>query len=296
MDAAIPSQATPARDRYRKWTLGRLLRGLPVKVLILFLLIIELYPLFWLITSSLKTNFEFLNNPFWSLPSTLNLQNYVDAVNIGGVATSIRNSLTVTIPSVFTILMLGSMAGFALEVMVWKGRHAVLLLIVGGIMVPLQMILLPLFTVYFKVGLTNSLWPLFLTYVGHSLPLTVFLMAAYFRAIPRELFEAATLDGANIFRAFWTVGLPMVKNGLFTCGLLMFFSIYNDLLISLTFNTRKELMTVQVGLLNFSGEYGQILYGPLFAAICLTVVGTLIVYIILNQQVMKGLAGGALKA
>jgi raffinose/stachyose/melibiose transport system permease protein len=295
MESTLPARMTP-RPVYKKWTIAKFIKSLPVKFLILFLLVIEVYPLFWLVTSSFKTNPEFLNNPFWALPETLNIQNYVDAINIGGVATSIRNSLTVTLPSVFTILLFGAMAGFALEVMVWKGRHKVLLLIVGGIMVPLQMVLLPLFTVYFKVGLTNSLWPLYLTYVGHSLPLTVFLMAAYFRAVPREMFEAATLDGANIFRAFWSVGLPMVRNGLFTCGLLMFFSIYNDLLISLTFNTRKELMTVQVGLLNFNGEYGQILYGPLFAAICLTVMGTFVVYVILNQQVMKGLAGGAMKA
>ncbi len=284
------------RSRRRPFSLRRFMNGVPGKILIGFLLVIEIYPLFWLISSSFKQTPEFLNNPFWALPSGLDFQNYIDAWTLGGVGTSLRNSLLVTLPSVAVILLFGAMAGFALEVMVWKGRHKVLLLIIGGIMVPLQMILLPLFTIYFKLGLTDSLWPLFFTYIGHSLPLTVFLMVAYFRAIPRELFEACTLDGAGIFRMFWSVGLPMVRNGLFTCGLLMFFSIYNDLLISMTFNTHKDMMTIQVGLLNFNGEYGQVLYGPLFAAICMTVMGTLVVYMILNQQVMKGLAGGAVKA
>ena len=162
-------------------------------------------------------------------------------------------------------------------------------------MVPLQMVILPLFTIYFKLGLTNSHWPLYLTYIGHALPLTVFLMASFYKAVPKEMFEAGALDGAGIYRMFWSIGLPSVRNGLFTVGLLMFFSIYNDLLISLSFNIDRDLMTIQVGLLNFNGEYGQVLYGPLFAAISMTVMGTFLVYLLLNQQIMKGMAGAAVK-
>jgi raffinose/stachyose/melibiose transport system permease protein len=87
----------------------------------------------------------------------------------------------------------------------------------------------------------------------------------------------------------------MVRNGLLTVAVLMFFSTYNDLLIALTFITAKDKSTVQVGLLNFQGEYGSVLYGPLFAGICMTVLGTLVVYLLLSRQIMQGLAGGALK-
>ena len=258
----------------------------PAKLLILVLLVVEIYPLFWLVSTSLKSTQEFLNTPFWSLPRSLDFQNYADAWTLGRIGVSLQNSLTVTIPSVVFILLLGAAAGFALEVMIWKGRNGVLLAILGGIMVPVQMILLPLFTMYFKIGLTNTLWPLVLTYVGHGLPLTTFLMAAYFRAVPRELFESATLDGAGILRSFFSIGLPLVRNGLLTVALLMFFS---------TFITSKDKSTVQVGLLNFQGEYGSVLYGPLFAGICMTVLGTLVVYLLLSRQIMQGLAGGALK-
>jgi len=270
-------------------------RGLPTKLLILLLLVIEVYPLFWLVSTSLKSTQEFLNTPFWSLPQSLEFQNYADAWTLGRIGVSLQNSLMVTVPSVFFILILGAMAGFALEVMIWKGRNGVLLAILCGIMVPVQMILLPLFTIYFKVGLTNTLWPLLLTYIGHGLPLTTFLMAAYFRAVPRELFESSTLDGAGILRSFFSIGLPMVRNGLLTVALLMFFSTYNDLLIALTFITSRDKSTVQVGLLNFQGEYGSVLYGPLFAGICMTVLGTLVVYLFLSRQIMQGLSGGALK-
>jgi len=270
-------------------------RGIPAKLLILLLLVIDVYPVFWLVSTSLKSTQEFLNTPFWALPRSLAFQNYADAWTLGRIGLSLQNSLMVTIPSVIFILLLGAAAGFTLEVMIWKGRNTVLLVILGGIMVPVQMILLPLFTIYFKIGLTNTLWPLIFTYIGHGLPLTTFLMAAYFRSVPRELFESCTLDGAGILRSFFSVGLPMVRNGLLTVALLMFFSTYNDLLIALTFITSRDKSTVQVGLLNFQGEYGSVLYGPLFAGICMTVLGTLVVYLFLSRQIMQGLAGGALK-
>nr|WP_258562731.1 carbohydrate ABC transporter permease [Nocardioides sp. MAH-18] len=191
--------------------------------------------------------------------------------------------------------MFGTAAGFALEVMVWRGRNAILLAFLIGIMVPGQMILLPLFTTYFQLGLTGSLWPLIITYTAIGLPLTVFMMASYFRAVPREIFEAAVLDGASMFRAFFFVGFPMVRNAVFTVALVQFFFLWNDLLIALTFTNSSDLRTVQVGLLNFTGQFGQTQYGPLFAGICINVFGALALYLVLNQKIMKGLAGGAVK-
>ena len=95
--------------------------------------------------------------------------------------------------------------------MKWRGRNGVLLLFLAGIIIPRQMVLLPLFTVYFNLHLTNSLWSLIITYTAFGLPLTIFLMVGYFRAVPREIFEAATLDGASIYSAFFRIALPMVR-------------------------------------------------------------------------------------
>ncbi|GAA3116624.1 raffinose/stachyose/melibiose transport system permease protein [Kribbella aluminosa] len=265
------------------------------RLLIAVLLVVVCYPMFWILATSFKNQNEFLDKPLWKLPATLHGSNYVDAWTNGRLGHNALNSLLVTVPSLAMILVFGAAAGFALEVMVWRGRSTTLLLIVGGIMVPAQIILLPLFTIYFKLGLSNTLWPLIITYVGHGLPLTVFLMATYFRGVPREMFEAATIDGAGIYRMFWSVAVPMVRNGLFTVALLMFFSIWNDLLIALTFNVDKNLQTVQVGLLNFSDEYGSLQYGPLFAAISITVFSTLLVYVFINRQVMRGLTAGSVK-
>ena len=268
---------------------------LPLRFFIVILMIIEIYPMVWMFLGSFKTQNEFLNDPFWALPQNWSLDNYVEVFTTGDFGQYIINSIIVVFPSLLVILVIGVAAGFALEVMVWKGKGTVLLLFLMGIMVPTQMILLPLFTIYFRLHLTGTYWPLILTYIATGLPLTVFMMATFFRAVPREMFEAATLDGANIYRLFWTIGIPLVRNALFTVGLVQFFFLWNDLLVALTFTSSSSLRTIQVGLLNFTGQYGAVQYGPTFAAIAVSVFGTLLIYLFLNQQVMKGLTAGSVK-
>ncbi|MDT3442274.1 MULTISPECIES: carbohydrate ABC transporter permease [unclassified Pseudofrankia] len=266
-----------------------------VKVVIGLLLVVEVYPLLWMFLTSLKSNSDYLNKSTWSLPTSWEWGNYSEAWTTGHIGLYVRNSLLATAPALLLIIVLGTAAGFALQIMVWKGRGLMLIIFLAGIMVPSQMILLPLFTVYFRAGLSGTLWPLILTYTGTGLPLTVFMMATYYRAVPRELFEAATIDGAGILRSFWSISIPMVRNAILTVGLVQFFFIWNDLLIALTFTNNQDLRTIQVGLLNFTGDFGATQYGPLFAAICINVIGTLVIYLFLNQKVMKGLTGGAVK-
>lgn len=270
-------------------------RRLPLRLLIAIVLIIEVYPILWMLLGSFKTQSEFLNEPFWALPQSWDIVNYIEVFTAGEFGKYIANSVIAVFPSLAIILIFGTAAGFALEVMVWKGRGTVLLLFLAGIMVPAQMILLPLFTIYFRTNLNGTLWPLIITYVALGMPLTVFMMATFFRSVPREIFEASTLDGASIFRSFFSIGLPLVKNALFTIGLVQFFFLWNDLLIALTFTNSSDLRTIQVGLLNFTGEYGAVQYGPTFAAISVNVLGTLLIYVFLNQQVMKGLTAGSVK-
>lgn len=290
---AVNAQAAAALRRTRK--LRQFVERLPIRILVVILVVITVFPMIWVVLGSFKTQNEFVTGGVLSLPQSWSLENYAQAWFAGDFAINVRNSILATFPSLFFLLLFGVAAGFALEVLVWKGRNTVLLLFVAGIMVPGQMLLVPLFISYFRLGLTETIWPLILTYVAMGLPLTVFMMAAYFRAIPREVFEAATIDGAGMIRAFWSIGLPMIKNAILTIGLVQFFSIWNDLLIALTFVTNRDLATIQVGLLNFSGEYGSMQYGPLFAAISLNVMGTLLVFVFLSRKVMAGMASGALK-
>jgi raffinose/stachyose/melibiose transport system permease protein len=270
-------------------------RRLPARLLVAVLLVIELYPLLWLLIGSFKSQSDHLNKPTWSLPTHWMWGNYETAWVTGNLGTYIRNSLVAVLPSLALVIIMGAAAGFALQVMRWRLRGSVMLLFLAGIMVPSQMILLPLFTIYYQTGLSGTLWPLIITYTATGLPLTVFMMATYFRSIPREVFEASTLDGASAIRSFWSIGFPMMRNAVFTIALVQFFFLWNDLLIALTFTTQDYLRTVQVGLLNFTGQFGAVDYGPTFAAICINMFIVLVLYIFLNQRVMRGLAAGAVK-
>ena len=285
--------STPPQ-RQTKYSASKLLARLPLWILIVLLLIVVLYPLLWLVLSSFKTTEEFNTGVFWSLPTGFAWQNYALAWT-SGMGTYFLNSILVVFPSLFLVLVLSLAASFGLEVMKWRFNNVVLLAFLAGIMIPAQMILLPLFTIYFQAGLINTRWALIITYTATTLPLSVFLMSGFFKGVPRTIIEAAILDGANIYQVFSQVAVPMIANGLITVGLVNFFFLWNDLLFSLTFNSSDNLRTIQTGLLNFSGQYGQIDWGPTFAGAAIAVFPTLVVYLVLNQQVIKGLTAGSVK-
>ena len=278
----------------RRESIRKALSRVPVWVLIGVVLVLVVYPLIWLLLSSFKTSDEFATGAFWSLPAGLDWQNYSQAWN-AGMSTYFVNSLLTVFPALFLILVFSLAASFALEVMKFRGSNGILLAFLAGVMVPLQMTLLPLFTIYFQSGLINTRWALIITYTAFGLPLSVFLMAGFFKNVPRTVIEAAVLDGASVFQVFYRVAVPMVANGLVTIGLVQFFFLWNDLLFSLTFISSDNLRTIQTGLLNFTGQYGQVQWGPTFAGIALTVFPTLLVYLVLNQQVIKGLTAGSVK-
>ena len=287
----LPRMSRARRSRPPAQRVGRALMG----VALALLLVIEVVPIVWLLLQSLKAPDEFSANPVWALPEGLYWDNWREAWTTGNIQTYFKNSVIATFPSLFLMIALGLAAAFGLEVMKWRGRNALLLVFLAGILIPLQMVLLPLFTVYFHLHLINSLWSLIITYTAFGLPLTIFLMVGYLRAIPREILEAATLDGASLYRTFVRIVVPMVSNAILTVALVQFFFIWNDLLLSLTFISDDGKRTIQTGLLNFTGQYGQVEWGPTFAAVSMTVLPTLLLYLVLNQRVMKGLTSGSLK-
>jgi len=162
-------------------------------------------------------------------------------------------------------------------------------------MIPVQMILLPLFAIYNQLQLLNTFTGLILVYTAFGLPLTIFLLVSFAKSLPHEVLEAALIDGANIYQIFLYIALPMMANAIITVGLVQFFFIWNDLLISLTFISDSELRTVQTGLLSFVGRFGQREWGPTFASITTSVIPILFLYLILNNAIMKGLTSGAVK-
>jgi len=259
------------------------------------LVIIELYPILWLLSSSFKAPDEFNLFPIYALPRSLHVENYLVAWTTGHMSLYFKNSVLATFPALAALIALSVPAAFGIEVLRWRFSNTVLLIFLAAIMVPLQIVLLPLFTIYTQVNLLDTRWGLILTYTVFGLPLTIFLMVGYFKALPHEMFEAAVVDGANIYQVFFYVALPAVMNAVITVSLVQFFFIWNDLVLSFTFISNTDLRTLQTGLLNFQGQYGQRDWGPTFASISMAILPTLIIYLLLNQFIIKGLTAGSIK-
>lgn len=258
-------------------------------------LLITVYPVIWLLLSSLKEPSEFITNSMNALPEGFYLGNYVEAWKTGNMGVYFRNSIFVTFPALIGIILFGSMAAFAIEKLRWKLKNVVMLLFLAGIMIPVQIVLLPLFQIYFNINLLNSLFGLGLVYLVFGLPLTIFLFVSYFKSMPNELMEAAVVDGASIYQIFFKLAFPLLKNAIVTVALVQFFFVWNDLIFAMSFIRDTDLRTIQTGLMGFAGEYGQREWGPTFASIALAVVPILLLYTFLNKLVMKGMTSGAVK-
>lgn len=265
------------------------------KVLIGLLLFIEIYPIFWILISSVKSTNDFNLSPSYSFPKSIQLSNYVSAWTSGKMGIFFKNSAICTIISLFFIVIFSCMVAFAVTKMRWKYRGVVLKIFLSGIMIPNAVVLIPLFSMYKSAGILNTRFGLIITYIAFGLPLSVFLLSTYLKSLPDELLEAAAIDGAGIFRIFFSIVMPLMKTGIVTVLVIQFFFRWNDLMFSMTFISKTELKTVQTGLLYFSDMYGNRDWGAIFASIAISVMPTLTIYAILNKMVIEGMTSGAVK-
>lgn len=265
------------------------------KFAIALILLIEVYPIFWILMSSFKTTQEFNMSPSYSLPTSLHLDNYAVAWTTGKMNVFFKNSAINTLVSLLFIVVFSTTAAFALTKMKWKYREVVEKIFLSGIMIPTAVVLIPLFTIYNKMNLLNTRSSLIITYIAFGLALSIYLLSTYLKYIPDDLIEAAFIDGANIYQIFTRIILPLLKTGIVTVVVIQFFMRWNDLMFSMTFISKTELKTVQTGLLYFSDMYGNRNWGAIFASIAISVLPTLVLYGALNKLVIEGMTSGAVK-
>lgn len=267
-----------------------------VRGTIIFLIcVIEIYPLFWMLTASLKQQSEWSVYPAYSLNKGFYFQNYIDAWTRGNMATFFKNSLVTTLISLVFIVFFSCTVGFAVTKMQWKFREAVYKYFTFGIMIPVAIALIPLFQIFNRMKLLNTHLCLVLTYIAFGLSLSIYLVRGYLRSFPDDIMQAAVIDGCGIYRLMWHVMTPLMKNSIVTVLVLQFFFKWNDLLFSMTFISDSKLKTVQTGLLYFSDEFGSRNWGAIFASVSMSVFPMLILYMILNKAVMEGMTAGAVK-
>lgn len=258
--------------------------------------IIYIYPLFWLIMNSLKNTTDIFDKP-WGLPVEWIWSNYVTAWGTGsngGTGKFLLNSVFITSITLVLVMLISSMAAFAIVKLKWKASRATFIYFIIGLMVPLQATLIPLFVLFSKLNLLNSHLGLILIYTAFGLSTPILILFGFMMGLPREMMEAAVMDGCSVHGVFWRIMIPVMQPALMTVGILSFVNIWNELLVALIFLSDMRKMTLPVGLLSFQGEYSTN-FAPMFAAIVMATVPTLIVCYIFSKRIIAGLTAGAIK-
>lgn len=264
-------------------------------IIVSALLVVAIYPVLWLILSAFKTQNEFTMNSAFSLPHSFSLDNFIQAWTTGNMGTSFLNSIITTFGSMVLIVVIVVPVSFAIAKMRYRLRLTTNRYILIGMMVPVQVALIPLFTIYTRLGWTNSRIGLILIYTAYSLPLSVTLMTGFFESVPNEMLEAAVIDGCNIYQVLIKIVFPLMTNSIMTVLTLQFMSSWNDLIFSQTLISQPAKQTIQTALIMFNGSYGQVDWGPLFAAMAIAVIPTLVLYLFLSKFMIRGMTAGAVK-
>lgn len=289
-----PTQSTPEppqRVRRRKLALPRTLSSTLIAVIV----IAQVYPLVWLLISSLRTAQDFAaSNPF-SFPTEFTLENYSRAFSSGDLGTNIVNSLVVTLGASLLIVIFGMMAAYALQVLGFRLSNLVRAIFLLGIIVPVQIALVPLFIDYSRVGLLDTYASMIIPLAGFAMPMAVYLFSSFYEYIPLETYEAASLDGAGPYRIFGQITLPLSINTIVTVVLVNSIFIWNDFIFANTFVLSDGLKTIPLGLQNYIGAMGNTDWTATFAAVCVTITPLLLVFLVLNKAMIQGLESGANK-
>ncbi|MCE4026118.1 carbohydrate ABC transporter permease [Microbacterium sp. Au-Mic1] len=247
----------------------------------------------WMVIQAFRDTRSILSDP-WGLPSSLDPVNFVTAWTAGDFATATLNSVSTTLVSSFVTVAIAAPAAYYLGRVENRFTNALTMYFVLGLGIPVQVILIPLFVMLNEVYLTDSLIGLNIVYVGVSMPFTVFLLIAFFRSLPRELEEAAALDGTSAFGTFWRITLPLAKGGILTAFVLQVISHWNETLLALTLLQSTDKYTLPVALISFIQQqtYSGADWGGLFAGLCIVVLPMLAIYLWLGRRLTEGLTLG----
>lgn len=252
-------------------------------------------PLYWTITMSFRPAADIYKNPY-AFPSSLFLDNFIQAFTDYNYSLYIKNSLIVTVVSLTLITISASMAAyvFGRERFNFKFREGLFLLIFIAIMFPPQIIVISLYQLLVKYDLYNTLLGLILVYSATELPLAIYLLRAFYFQIPSELDDAARIDGCNEFQVFWTVMFPIAKPVVLTVMILNLIRFWNEYMYASIFITKKEIRTLPLANMFYLGEQFQDL-GMLAAGVIITSLPIIILYMIFSEHFIRGMTEGAVK-
>ena len=289
-----PPRNTRTGGSRRGSTGDAIIGGFSHGILILWSAVI-IIPLLWVIMSSFKTSSEIFASPF-ALPSALSFDNYVNAWTTAGIGSFFFNSVIVVFGALALTMLFGSMSAYVLARFTFPGNRIIYYAMLAGLTFPVFLAIVPLFFVLRGIGLLNTLPGLIVTYAAFAFPFTVFFLYAFFRSLSKSIAEAAAVDGAGEWRTFFQIMLPMARPGLATVAILNFVGLWNQFLLPVALNSNPENYVLTQGMAAFASQAGySVDFGALFAAVVITVVPVLIVYLIFQRQLQGSVSTGTNK-
>ena len=288
----LPPGPTPAPAARR-----RRLRTAQVvhRALLALVLLIQVYPFVWLVLTSVRSPEDFAAGSPFAPPSSFTPDNFVRAFAQGDIPAYILNSAIVTAGACALIVICGMTGAYAIQVLGFAGAGIVRGVFLMGIVVPVQIALVPLFIDYSQIGLLDTRLAIIIPLAGFALPMSLFLFLSFFSYIPRELYEAACLDGAGPYRIFVRITMPMSLNTVITVVMVNAIFIWNEFVFANTFVLTEGLKTIPLGLQNYIGNMGKTDWTATFAAVTVTVTPLLLVFLALNKAMIYGLESGSTK-
>jgi len=277
----------------RRLTPGSVLATLSKHGFLIFLSVLMIYPLYYMVITSLKTRQEWLGNQF-GLPQLPTLANYVQVFAEGKLPMWFRNSMTVTAGSVFLATAVATLAAYAISRFRFRGRLLFLNTMIALMVVPPSVLIVPLFILLVRIDLINTLPGLMFIYVGLMIPFSIFLLVSFFRGLPTELFDAAAIDGCSNFGVLWRIVIPLSAPAFITLLVVNALYVWNELLLALVFLQGEELKTLMPGLLMFKGHFFNN-EAMVMTAAFLACLPMIMLYLFGQRWFVEGMVAGAVK-
>jgi raffinose/stachyose/melibiose transport system permease protein len=268
-------------------------KKLLIHLFLAVLCFINIIPILWMVISSFKSEQDYATNPL-GLPKFWNLSNYANAWKVAQMGTYFWNSILVTAGAIVLTVLLGALASYFLSRFNFRMRGWIYGLFIVGMTIPIHTTLVPIFILMKKIGLLNTHLSLVLPYTAFHLSITIFILAGFMKMFPKDIEESAVMDGAGLYRIFWSIILPMTRPAMATVIIINFIYNWNEFLFALVLINKADLKTLPLGLANFAGTETRFQTLQM-AALTMALIPLISFYLIMEKQLVQGMTAGAVK-
>ena len=261
--------------------------------LALLWMLVALVPFWFMAQTGFKESLELMTAPVWALPESPTLDNFRSVIE-GNFFRFLSNSLIVVSISIALVVIFAAMAAYVFGRMQFRLNRPLFALIIAGLVVPIHVTLIPVYLLTTNIGLYDKIWALVGPYVAFSLPVSIFILTGFMREIPRELEEAARIDGCGPMRAFFSIILPLTRPGLATIAVFNAVSLWNEFVFAYVLTSSTEVRTLPLALWEFQGQYSSNI-PAIMSVLVMSSLPLIFAYILFQEQLVKGIMAGAVK-